>query len=254
MIFNVSGGGGTALNFRVVGGTTAPTNPAENCIWVNTDTPITSWIFSATEPSPAEAGMVWISTGTSSLIEFNALKKNGIQIYPLSAKQYVSGKWVDKTAKSYQGGKLVDWPPSGALYWDGGQVVEWIAKTSLGTVAGWPIKAPTFSEKTMDLAADGSDTNTVCGIVTKNKVDITGFSKLIVEFESTSGVAPANTVHVHITNIQTENWEGASSIAKTDISANTPKVELPFTGSGLYYIDIHLMRGAKVSIKRIWLE
>lgn len=111
MIFNVSGGG-TALNFRVVGGTTAPANPAENCIWVNTDTPITSWIFSATEPSPAEAGMVWISTGTSSNIEFNALKKNGIQVYPLSAKQYVSGAWVAKTAKSYQGGawrSLIRW-------------------------------------------------------------------------------------------------------------------------------------------------
>lgn len=109
MIFNVSGGGGTALNFRVVGGTTAPANPAENCIWVNTETPITSWIFSAEEPSPAEAGMVWFSVGTSSPVAFNALKKNGIQVYPLSAKQYVGGALVDKTAKSYQGGKWVDW-------------------------------------------------------------------------------------------------------------------------------------------------
>jgi hypothetical protein len=109
MIFNVSGGGGAALNFRVVGGTTAPTNPAENCIWVNTNTAITSWIFSATEPSPAEAGMVWISIGVSSAIEFNALKKNAIQVYPISANQYIGGAWVSKTAKSYQGGAWVEW-------------------------------------------------------------------------------------------------------------------------------------------------
>lgn len=112
MIFNVSGsGGGAALNFRVVGGTTAPENPKENCIWVNTSTDITSYVFSATQPT-GSAGMVWITIGTSSSVEFNALKKNGIQVYPLSAKQYVSGAWVNKEAKSYQGGKWVDW-------WDG---------------------------------------------------------------------------------------------------------------------------------------
>lgn len=104
MIFNVSGGGGTALNFRVVGGTTAPSNPKENMIWVNTSTPITDWVFSATQPTSA-SGRVWIFTGTSSSVEFNALKKNGIQVYPISAKQYIGGAWVDKTAKVYQDGQ-----------------------------------------------------------------------------------------------------------------------------------------------------
>lgn len=108
MIFNISGGGGTALNFRVVKNP-QPTNPSENCIWVNTETPITSWVFSADEPSPAEAGMVWFSVGKSSTVEFNALKKNGIQVYPISAKQYVSGAWVDVEAQSYQGGAWVEW-------------------------------------------------------------------------------------------------------------------------------------------------
>jgi hypothetical protein len=42
-------------------------------------------------------------------VEFNALKNNGIQVYPLSAKQYVGGAWVDVEAKSYQGGEWVDW-------------------------------------------------------------------------------------------------------------------------------------------------
>lgn len=106
---NTGGGGSGGLNFQVIGGTTAPSNPKENMIWVNTDTPITSWIFSATEPSPAEAGMVWIFTGTSSTVEFNALKKNGIQVYPISAKQYVNGTWVEVVAKSYQNGEWKGW-------------------------------------------------------------------------------------------------------------------------------------------------
>ena len=103
------GGGGASLNFKVVGGTSAPSNPTENTIWVNTDTPISSWIFSAKAPSSAEVGKVWIYVGASSSVEFNALKKNGIQIYPISAKQYVGGAWVAKTAQTYQSGAWVDW-------------------------------------------------------------------------------------------------------------------------------------------------
>lgn len=102
------GSGGGGLNFQVIGGTTAPSNPKENMIWVNTSTKITSYIFSATQPT-GSAGMVWISTGTSSTVEFNALKKNGIQVYPISAQQYVGGAWVNKTAKSYQNGVWRDW-------------------------------------------------------------------------------------------------------------------------------------------------
>lgn len=113
MIFNVTGGGGAALNFKVLAYATEAdlqaATPAENTIGIITETPITSWIFSATEPSPAAAGMVWITVGTASTFEFNALKKNAIQIYPISAKQYVSGAWMDVTAMSYQGGEWVAW-------------------------------------------------------------------------------------------------------------------------------------------------
>lgn len=109
MIFNISGGGGTALNFQVIGDDKAPGNAKENTIWINTTEKITSWIFSATEPQNPIPGMVWISIGTSSTVAFNALKKNGIQVYPISAKQYIGGAWVDKTAMTYQGGAWVNW-------------------------------------------------------------------------------------------------------------------------------------------------
>lgn len=97
----IGGGGGASLNFKVVGGTSAPSSPKENTIWVNTDAEITSWVFSATEPEAPTAGMVWITTGKTSTAPFNALKKNNITVYPISAKQYVGGAWVDKTAKIY---------------------------------------------------------------------------------------------------------------------------------------------------------
>lgn len=176
MIFNVSGGGGTALNFRVVGGTTAPTNPAENCIWVNTDTPITSWIFSATEPSPAEAGMVWITTGTSSTVEFNALKKNGIQVYPLSVKQYVGGAFVDKTAKSYQEGNWVDW----FTYLLNG------ANTFDSITGGWEVRKHTdgYTIGSATFSNAGATLDTANGqavsIMTKNKIRLSGIKKIVI--------------------------------------------------------------------------
>ena len=44
-------GGANPLNFRVVGGAAAPANPRENTIWVNTDTPVTNYIFSKEDPN-----------------------------------------------------------------------------------------------------------------------------------------------------------------------------------------------------------
>lgn len=109
MIGRTNTGGGGGLNFRVIGGTSAPSSPKENTIWVNTATTITGWTFSATQPEKPAAGMVWISTGTSSTAEFNALKKNGIMVYPVSVKQYVGGVWAGKTAMTYQNGSWVEW-------------------------------------------------------------------------------------------------------------------------------------------------
>jgi hypothetical protein len=112
MIFNMSSGGAggaAGLNFKVVDGTTKPTNPKENMIWVNTATKITSWVFSAIEPNNPVDDMVWFSIGTTSASEFNALKKNGIMVYPLSAKQYISGAWVTVTAMSYMDGQWDSW-------------------------------------------------------------------------------------------------------------------------------------------------
>ena len=105
-------GGGrkdAALNFSIVGGTSAPANPSDNTIWINTDKDITGWIFSATEPSEPAEGMVWIVTGASSNVPINALKENSIWVYPQSAKQYVGDEWINVPAKTYVGQAWSEW-------------------------------------------------------------------------------------------------------------------------------------------------
>lgn len=107
------GTGGGSLNFNVK---TYPSEvelkadkPKENTIGVITTTTMTSWVFSATEPTEPEVGMVWISVGNSSGVEFNALKSNTLKVYPLQAQQYENGEWVDKIAFSYIGEEWATW-------------------------------------------------------------------------------------------------------------------------------------------------
>ena len=108
MIFNICGGGGAALNFKIVGGTTAPSNPAENTFWVNTSKAITDWALSANTPNSPVEGMVWIKVGSSSIVAFNALKKNNITVYPCMASQYIGGAWTGVPTKCYQNGAWKD--------------------------------------------------------------------------------------------------------------------------------------------------
>lgn len=94
-------GGGTALNFKVVGSTTEPSSPKENTIWVNTEKEITGWSFGATEPASPAEGMVWFTLALESPVAFNAAKKNTVMLYPVSASQYVGGAWASRDAYAY---------------------------------------------------------------------------------------------------------------------------------------------------------
>lgn len=101
------GGGSGGLNFKIVGGTSEPSATRENTIWVNTSVAITGYVFSAEAPASPTAGMVWIATGATSSVAFNALKKNGIFVYPNAVKQYVNGVWKNVAAHCYTDGEWV---------------------------------------------------------------------------------------------------------------------------------------------------
>lgn len=176
-----SGIGGTALNFKVVGNP-QPASAKENTIWVSTDEKISSYVFSASEPENPAEGMVWISTGTSSTVAFSVTKKNPIMIYPLAAKQYIGGAWVDLTTKSYQGGTWVDWW-NGELY-DAGNEFESIT-------GGWALSknyegshddTVTKNESNMVLTSKSyGDSNGHGFLRTNNKIDLTAINTLYLE-------------------------------------------------------------------------
>ena len=243
---------GVELNFDVVGGTSQPSNPKENTIWVNTSKTITDWVFSATQPTAA-SGRVWISTATSSTVKFNALKKNSIMVYPLSAKQYVSGAWVDKAARNYHGGAWVTWW-SGELY-DSGN--EYTAFTD-----GW--KATTFAGSTkvtkdttsMTIKTDYGDDALYCS----KKIDLTNFSQFVVTGKSFRNNGSAER---RAGNTKICIWSAIGSSASSNRAAYTDYPAEDYDGelklnvanlTGEYYVGVFAGRYYSVTVRKVKLS
>ena len=166
---------GTELNFKVVGGTSAPSNPTENTIWVNTPTTITGYCFASSifnSTIPIRNGWVVILVDTSSPVEFNALKENCIKIYPISVVEYVDGAFVDRVAKSYQDGKWVDWI---TYLYNKGDLCT--ARTG-GWSGSW-----TNANGCLSVTASGNSTKYVQ--TTVNKVALTAGDTLTVKYKVT---------------------------------------------------------------------
>ena len=174
-----------SLAFEITGNP-QPSNPKANTIWVDTSTEITGWIFSATQPA-GQTGLLWIKTDVFSSAPFNALKKNGIMIYPLSARQYIGGAWKTVTAKSYQGGKWVEWIPEDALYYHGDECVPvsggWQAR-------GWKYQSrydeiiPTIVNRDDHMEITVPSGQVVSGAVEiKKDQNFSNISSIIIDFE-----------------------------------------------------------------------
>ena len=284
--FIVRRGGGTSLNFRIIGGTAQPASPRGNDIWVNTDTKIPSWYFDANEPNiyniqpisegdphwlvaphelkegdilnfviPAEitsiyeairihdpfankfyfvrsyggeaggawykgtkiglkisnqsypignwgadggsaliskwggyfheAGTVWFGTSNFSSVAFNALKKNGVVVYPVSAQQYIGDAWERMNAYIFQSGEWVQFsseiPPwDGTIYRNGTE--ETITTGGLTQKPSVTVNSNYSNDSKIEKKAD----RIVLGpagyggalLTTVNKVDLTSYNTL----------------------------------------------------------------------------
>ena len=237
---------GMELNFRVLGGTTAPT-ALDNDIWINTDIVISGWAFSASEPTPSE-GMVWITTGLASNAPFNALPENQIVVYPISAKQYVSGEWVSKGALSYQNGKWVDWV-SGVLFDNGTDNTEMTGgwkSYAFSAGSGYTAVTEDISVSTVGLTVvlDTSTSNnhsTFVGPV--NKFNLSEYNLLKMTFsEAVASVSGGGAVEARV-----YSDEGLSAVASAPVLSTdgnfTSEVEIDVSElSGEHYIGFFMWK------------
>ena len=181
------GGGSGGLNFKVAAYSTEEVlladTPKENTIGVVTDTDMAGWFFGPTQPENMTDGTVWIYIGTSGKITFNALKKNGIQVYPISARQYVGGEWVNVEVKIYHGGNWDDFIPEGAIYHKGYEATDitggWSAFIGYGDGSTYHLGKFIKSDTSITIGHDGKTGSCVyCGPV--NAMNLTNVSKISI--------------------------------------------------------------------------
>lgn len=246
MILNLSGGGssGTALNFKVVGGTTQPVSASENTIWVNTDTDISSWGFSATQPSSPSEGQVWIQTGTVSQAEFNALKKNTVQVYPIAVYQYISGAWAAKTAMTYQDGSWKDWLKY--LFNRGDQCI------SMGgswTGDGYSHSSTNVHDGTVgDTAITISGSGSSFGVIGKeNSIDLSPYTTLKCECSSASGS------NMTLRVMSKKVISSANTLASVTLTTGTVSLDLSTINESAYIV-LWATDNANATVDAVWLE
>ena len=217
-----------SLNFEVVGNP-QPENPKENTIWVDTDAEITGWDFRTTQPETAQEGTVWFFTGTSSPAAFNAIKENTVMVYPLSAKQYVDGAWVEREAKIYQNGEWREWVLY--LYNKGTEYID-------GNGSGWKLSG-TYTKNATYIRLGATGGTAFEGFAESPYIDMLGFNTLYVHI-----VSCQNSGTECYSNIKLINESGATVIEQTirngtvniwdfavtvDISAVTSKCKVRIT-------------------------
>lgn len=234
MIFNMSGGGGGSdLNFSVVGSPTQPENPKENTIWVKTETKIPNWAFSPTAPTAPEGGTVFFKTALTSSVGFNALRKNEIAVLPTSAQQYIGSQWKNVEAHAYIGGKWVQFSSEKYVVFEAGKGLS----AGLTGFSNATCNSNTIVGKNPLYAGPGNGD----AIISKEKIDVTQyktatFSGINCGFDG-NGNANSSSIYAFVggasTTIASASTSGGATLASNktvtvDISNVTGFVEFGF--------------------------
>lgn len=207
-------------------------------------------IAAALLPMYNSEGSIWVKTGDESDIAFNALKKNLIQIKPLSASQCISGLWVEKEAQIYQGGEWKDW-----VDWSKWIVKDGVYKTEMVAVGKkWD---SSFSNVTSFTVAQGTGSVTFkhgayCGIVYWGLVDLTDASTLTIEGEFNMSSDYPNyyalsvwsAIGTYVTTNRVANAKLSSTGATLDVSSLT----------GQYYVGFTVRNSGSEKVTNLWIE
>lgn len=245
---NARGGGG-GLNLKVVGGTTQPTNPRENTIWINTTTAITSYALSPTQPENGTEGLVWLKTADTG-VEINVGKKNSIVLYLSTAKLYTGGKWVSINGFVYVNSAWNQFAKEGIMIFDRTQQEYADINQNIIAVKDEQYISRKDADPYIQMTMSGSSAITR-GYQWKNPVDVTDYNTMEVVGYSTTAINQAglspklndNRNEIVIAASQTFGTE--RSTLKIDISSLTGNMYVGFSlkkGGGSIYVESVYLR------------
>ena len=212
-----------------------------NTIGVVTTNPITGWYFAAEQPENMTEGEVWFKTGTSSNVNFNALKQKSIMVCPLCAKQMVSNELKDVTAKSYQNGEWVDW--NRYLYDSGNECTD----ITGGWVAG---DSATINKATSEMSVKSNVDNGYRYLLTKNKIDVTPYKTLHAIAKIGTGGSSSDKGNIGVSENGTTT-SGSTSFTNTEYQEVTYDLS---SQDGLFYIRVGDQGDdSSTFVQKIWL-
>ena len=221
-----------------------------------------------------EEGDVWITTRASTPVQFNALKKNSIQLCPQSAKQYVGGEWVPKSAGIYQCSKWIELLNS-EIYKNGTFYSDFV-KTDTSNFGGYTQGVSAGKDKgsvtfnTSDIYIYASEVsggnNSIQFFGTKDIVNMSGYSELKVEFSSINISDQNLELNWMVISASPEkNFPGdgvGAAYKKLNASANTSStivhtIDVSNIEQAYVVITAHQYTGGhntNARITKIWLE
>lgn len=196
-------------------------------------------------------GQVWIQTGSASNGAFNALKKNGIMVYPVKVKQYQNGEWKDRDAQVYQNG---EWK----------ELRTYLFKSGTGAVV--PFSKNNASAASITIGTNsisitmGNEQYGLANVFTNNKIAFKAGDVLVFDAKCTSTTADASGNYARRVGVYTtqHGTSGDTSIgtmvAGVLLTANSTRKEyrVPIESAGSYYVQSAGCGAAE--IHNIWIE
>ena len=265
--FLYGNGGNDRLKLRVFGGTSAPSSPQENDIWVKTSISIPSWEFSETAAPTwgmSKGYVYFASTYVAGFAQrentgLNFLKKNAIFTNLIGCHQYDGSAWHNMDAYIYHSG----WHQFSST-WDGelfenGNLYE-------DYTGGWPAKLGTLSETSPYLKYSAGSQNIV--VSSGKMIDLTNYSQLHVIGRGRGDYTSSGSVLARVPDFGVAKTIGSTSVtyaAKVsmtsgyigDLSTLTEEKVLDISSlSGEYYVAMTITgshTGATLGVKKIWL-
>lgn len=201
-------------------------------------------------------GDVLITIGTSSKLEFNAVKKNTLQVYPLSAYQYIDGSYVSVPYSMYKDGEWIEYCVE--IFTQGkGSVIPVTAKERN---AGKGIITVSNDGITVGHGSDWGGTDVY--YYTDEPIDTTDLNSIKLTGQFSSIVTTSGTNVFHLTGFglisaippvdgswSDQNWVATTEIRET--SDFSKEYEVPISNiSGKYYF-LFVAAGTKGTVTDI---
>lgn len=230
------GGGSGGLNFSVKAygsGDSIPLSAKDNEIAVITNENISGWSFSPFAPDNATNGFLWIYSGNTGSVYFNALKKNSIVIFPGSVMQFANNGWEYVDAYIYQSGEWIQF----SMAWNGyyfGNGEQYENVTGGWTSDGYKYWANTMKAATVGTTlrttSDGANTASMIGTATP--VDLTDVNTIYLTVDSAYGTAQFRIMATKEVSLDDLSVSLSSGEVSVDVSSLTGNYYLAIASIG----------------------